>query len=258
MGRRLLFAFLALGFIISLCTPAFAAGGLYGSLNGTITDSTTHAPVAGAEVVAKSPTGTYSTRTDARGYFSIVGMSVDTYTVTVTDSKHETLNIPGVVVFGDQTNSIGTVAMAPLLKTIARVTSRSAASAFQPTQTTDQYTVNSQQIVQSTGNVASTNENAALLAVPGVTLTNGMSVTIRGGAAAEVGFQYDGVPFKEPFLGQNASNGLMNYVGQVQVVEGAGDATQGEVGSGVINVIPRRGSGPGEGLADAEMGGPNF
>ncbi|HLI96840.1 MAG TPA: TonB-dependent receptor [Candidatus Baltobacteraceae bacterium] len=265
MGRRLLFAFLALGFIISLCTPAYAAGGLYGSLSGTVTDSTTHAPIAAAAVEAKSPTGVYSTRTDGRGYFSIVGMSVDTYTVTITESKHEPLNIPGVVVFGDQSTSIGTVAMAPVLKTIARITSRSVASAYQPTQTTDQYTVNTQQITMSTGNAASTNENQALLAVPGVTMGNGTGMqggapflTIRGGAAAEVGYQYDGVPFKEPFLGSNGSFGLINSVADIQVVEGAGDSTQGGVGSGVINVIPRRGYGPGSGYFDSEIGGPNF
>ncbi|HEY9180999.1 MAG TPA: TonB-dependent receptor, partial [Candidatus Baltobacteraceae bacterium] len=240
MGRRLLFVFLALSLMTSMVAPAFAAGGLYGSLNGTVVDSESHAPIAGAQVTAQSPTGRYTAVTDGRGVFSIVGMGVDTYTVIIQEANHETLNVPGVVVFGDQTNSIGTVSLAPKLKTIVRVTSRSVASAYQPQQTTDQYTVNSNEIAVSTGNAKSTDETAALLAVPGVTLTNGQNVTIRGGASAEVGYQYDGVPFKEPFLGTNGSFGLMNSLSQIQVVEGAGDATQGGVGSGVINVIPNR------------------
>ncbi|MBV8374370.1 MAG: TonB-dependent receptor [Candidatus Eremiobacteraeota bacterium] len=243
--------------------PAFAAGGVYGNLNGTIVDATTKAPITGAQIVARSPSGSHSARTDARGFFIILGMEVDSYTVSVTAPGHESATIPGVTVFGDQTDSLGTVALHPQLKTIAQVLSRSVSSVYQPTQTTDSYTVNQRQMLQTTGKAVSTNENAVLLAVPGVTLTNnsdaiGSTVTIRGGAAAEVGYQYDGVPFKEPFEGDNGSSGLINGIGSVQVVEGAGDATQGGVGSGVINLIPERGSGPGSGLLDAEMGGPNF
>jgi Carboxypeptidase regulatory-like domain/TonB-dependent Receptor Plug Domain len=243
--------------------PALAAGGLYGNLNGTILDAATKAPIAGAAIVARSPSGTHEARTDAKGFFIILGMAVDSYSVSVTAPGHESASIAGVTVFGDQTVSIGTVALRPQLKTIAKVASRSVSSVYQPAQTTDSYTVNQQQMIQTTGKLVSTDENAVLLAVPGVTLTNnnsaiGSTVTIRGGAAAEVGYQYDGVPFKEPFEGDNASSGLVNGIGSVQVVEGAGDATQGGVGSGVINLIPERGSGPGSGLLDLEMGGPNF
>ncbi len=253
--------------IMALSAPsAFAAGGVYGTLSGTVLDSTTRAPINGASVTAKSPSNSYSATTDSSGHFSILGVGVDTYTIIVTAPGHDIVNVPGVTVFGDQTNSIGTVSLEPHLATIARVTSRSVSSAYQPTQTTDQYTINQQQITEATGKAYSTNENQALLSVPGVTLTNnkGMTgggttqVTIRGGAAYEVGYQFDGVPFREPFLNQNASFGLMNGVGNVQVVEGAGDATQAGVGAGVINIIPQRGSGPGSGTLDLEVGGPNF
>jgi hypothetical protein len=264
-ARCVLAALLVAAVFLFAIVPAFAAGGLYGNLNGTIVDASTRAPIAGAAIVANSGSGTYTAKTDGKGFFIILGMSVDSYTVTINAEGHETLSIPGVVVFGDETNTIATVALAQQLKTIAHVTSRSVSSAFQPTQTTDSYTVNQQQMLQSSGKEANANESAVLLAVPGVTLTNAnntsmlsSSVTIRGGAAAEVGYQYDGVPFKEPFLGGNAALGLINGAASVQVVEGAGDATQGEVGAGVINVVPQRGSGPGSGLLDAEIGGPNF
>src|SRR5579872_4062346 len=253
--------------VMALSAPsAFAAGGVYGTLSGTVLDSTTRAPISGASVTAKSPSNSYSATTDSSGKFSILGVSVDTYMISATAPGHDTVNVPGVTVFGDQTNSVGTISLEPHLATIARVTSRSVSSAYQPTQTTDQYTINQQQITEATGKAYSTNENQALLSVPGVTLTNnkGMTgggttqVTIRGGAAYEVGYQFDGVPFREPFLSQNASFGLMNGVGNVQVVEGAGDATQAGVGAGVINIIPQRGSGPGSGTLDLEVGGPNY
>ena len=264
MRSRTLAAVLTVVFSILSVGPALAAGGQTGNLNGTIIDAATKAPIAGASILAKAGSGTYSTTTDAKGFFTILGMSVDTYTVTITAPGHQAGNVTGVNVFGGETDTVGTVALNKELQTIARVTSRSLSSAYQPTQTIDSYTVNQAQMLQSTGNPASTNENAALLAVPGVTMTNnnssamGGTVTIRGGAAAEVGYQYDGVNFKEPFLGENGSNALMNGVGSIQVVEGAGDATQGGVGSGVINVVPQRGEGPGTGSVNFDVGGPNF
>lgn len=250
--------------VLALSSPAaFAAGGVFGTLTGTVVDASTQAPVAGATVNVVSPGQKYTATTDASGHFGIVGVNVDTFTLSITAPGHDTLVVPGVTVIGDQTTSAGTLALQTHLSTIGRVTARSVSSAFQPTQTTDSYTINSQQIIQSTGKAYSTNENAALLSVPGVTLTDNSTptstqVTIRGAPAFEVGYQLDGVPFREPFINGNGSFGLMNGVGSVQVVEGAADATQAGVGAGVINVIPARGTGPGSGTIDLELGGPNM
>jgi hypothetical protein len=245
-----------------LSTPsAFAAGGVYGSLSGTVTDAITHAPIANATVRAVSPSQSFTGRTDAGGHFTLIGVSVDTYSIIISAPGHASVTIPGVTVYGDQNNSIGTASLG--LQTIGGTHAHTSVSnAYQPQQTTDAYTINPQQIALSTGKAVSTNENAALLSVPGITLTNnnssmGTQVTIRGGAAYEVGYQLDGVPFREPFLNGNGSFGLMNGVGNVQVVEGAGDATQAGVGAGVINVVPQRGSGPGSGTLDIEAGAPN-
>lgn len=251
---------LAVAFAVSLAAaaPAFAAGGQFGNLNGTIVDSHSHAPIADATVVAISGSGTYSAVTNAHGFFTILGMNADSYGVSISAVGYERQSITGVIVFGDQTTALGTVALYKQLKTIARVKSVSRTSAFQPSQTIDSYTVSGAAVTQTTGKAFATNENALLLAVPGVTLTNNGVPTIRGGAAYELGYQFDGVTFKEPFLGNNGSNGLFNGLGSVQVVEGAGDATQGGVGSGVVNIIPQVGEGPGSGELDLETGGPNF
>jgi hypothetical protein len=242
---------------------AQAAGGQFGNLRGTVVDSTSKAPVSGAEVLAVSASGTYRATTDAHGFFSILQMVVDTYTITITAKGYEPLALPGQTLTGDQTFDLGTTQMRRLaLRTIARVTARSAGGAFQPSQTIDSYTVSGARITQTTGKAFATNENALVLAVPGVTLTNAGNPTIRGGAAYEVGYQYDGVSFKEPFLGNNGSYGIngniFSGVADVQVVAGAGDATQGGVGAGVINIIPQRGTYPGGLNLDVEAGGPNY
>jgi hypothetical protein len=264
-------AVFAFALVLSSTMSVFAAGAVYGNLAGQVIDETSHAPIAGADIVAVSPSGTYHATTNASGHFTILGMAIDSYTVHVTAADHQPASIAGIVLFGDQTREMGTIALlATGLKVIYHAHAISVSSAFQPTQTTDTYTINQQQITNASGKQVSVNENQVLLSVPGVTLTNGANgmvngnamgistITIRGGAAAEVGYQFDGVPFKEPFLGSNGSIGLLTGAGSIQVVEGAGDATQGEVGAGVINVVPQRGTGPGSGLIDAEIGGPMF
>lgn len=243
---------------LSTLAPAFAAGGQFSAIHGTVIDATTKAPIAGANIYAVSPSGSYSAKTDAKGFFTILGMSVDTYTVTISAPGHQTHNLTGVVAFGDEDEALGTIALGTQLKTIAHVQSNSVTSAFQPNQTTDSYTISGARITETTGKLAATNENTLLLAVPGVTLTNAGVPTIRGATAREIGYQYDGVNFVEPFLGNNGSDGLYNAIGNVQVVEGAGNATQGSIGAGVINIIPKRGTYPGSMFFDAEVGGPNF
>jgi len=261
--RSFIAASLALALIVSSAQAVFAAGGVIGTLTGTVVDAASHSPITNAAVTVVSPGQRYTATTGADGRFTIVGINVDTFNVSVSAPAHQTRVVTGVTVTGDQSTSVGEVALATVSQEIGRTTARSASGAFQPSQTNDSYTINAQQILESTGKAFSTNENAALLSVPGVTLTNNSSafasqVTIRGGAAFEVGYQLDGVPFREPFLNGNGAFGLINGVGNVQVVEGAGDATQGGVGAGVINVIPQRGSGPGSGAIDLEMGGPNL
>jgi hypothetical protein len=256
-------AALVLSLLAPLATPAYAAGGQYGSVQGTVVDASTKAPIAGATVAMAAPTGNYTTTTNGSGFFNFLGVVVDTYTLSIQAKGYDSLQQSGITVTGDQTIGLGNISLSKTLHTIAHTTSRPLNGAFQPTQTIDQYTVSGNRIIETTGKAATTNENALLLAVPGVTLTNAGSPTIRGGSAHEVGYQFDGVTFTEPFLasngnGESTGSGLFNGIGNVQVVEGAGDATQGNVGSGVINLIPKRGASPSFGYLDVEAGGPSY
>jgi len=259
MIRRVVFLLAsALVFLSGETTSVLAAGGQTGDLQGTVLVAATRAALEGAAVTAVSPSGTFTARTNARGFFSILGMNVDTYVVSVESPGYDALSLTGVTITGDQTSDLGTLTVSKKLKTIGGAAARSQTGAFQPGQTTDSYTVSGSRVTQSTGKTATTNENNVVLAVPGVTLTDGGVPTIRGGAPTEVGYQFDGINFAEPFNAGNGSYNRINGMGSIQVVEGAGDATQGSVGSGVINVIPRRGTSPAFSDFDVEMGGPNF
>lgn len=259
---------IALRTLLSLCAifaifaasamPSFAAGGQTGSITGTVVDSATKAPVVAAKVTAASPSGSYRTSTDSAGRFSILGMNVDTYLLTIEVAGYEAQQLTGVTVTGDQVVGLGTIVQNKAIKTIARTTSRAASGAFQPRATTDTYTVSGARLDDAQGKKANFDENNLILSVPGTSTTAQGRVTIRGGLSNEVGYQLDGVNFTEPFLGQGAGLGSFNGLNSLQVVEGAGDATQGNTGAGVVNVVPKRGSYPGTGLFDTEIGGPNF
>lgn len=263
MRSRILAAALTVFFGLLSIGPALAAGGQFGNLSGTITDAQTHAPIAGATVFAKSGSGSYTAKTDASGHYSILGMNVDTYTLTITAQGYEPQSFTGVIVFGDE-NDVANEVITKQLKTIAHVTSTAANSAFQPNQTIDTYTVSGQRIQQALGNPFSTNEADLVQSAPGVVpvFDNGTtSISIRGSLSVELGYQYDSVPFTAPFFDENGSQGFLNGInggsgGSLQIVSGAGDATQGNVGGGIINTVVPRGGYPASGDLDAEVGGP--
>ena len=239
-------------------TPAFAAGGSNGNIGGQLIDGTTKAPIAGAQIGVAAPSGTYKATTDGAGKFSINGLAVDTYILTVEAKGYDTFTQAGVTVQGDQTLDLGQIVISKL-KVIGTVSaSGSGSSAFTRGQTTDSYTVNAARQQEVLGKADNIDENALLLSVPGTSTTDSGRVTIRGGLSNEVGYFYDGVPYTEPFFTTNASANRLNGLGSLQVVEGAGDATQGNIGSGLVNIIPKRGTYPGTGTVDFEIGGPNY
>jgi hypothetical protein len=111
---------IVLWLLTALCSPlvADAAGGQTGNVSGTVIDAQTKAPVVGAAVTLAAPSGTYAAKTDGRGFFSILGVSVDTYRLSVERQGYETLMQSGVTVIGDQTLELGSVALQKHLRTI--------------------------------------------------------------------------------------------------------------------------------------------
>ena len=250
------------GLVSTSAMPVFAAGGQTGNLNGSVINADTGKPIAGATVDAVSPTGSYKVVTDANGRFGIVGMIVDTYTLSVEAQGFKAGTLTGITISGDGQVSLQPfrlVSTGSVPRTIGGVVSHAQNdSAYVPGQTQDTIQISGPRILQTTGKAAASNENDLVLAVPGVTLSDAGNPTIRGGLRTEVGYQLDGVNYTEPFFAENASNGKFNGIGSLQVVEGAGDATQGNVGAGIINLVPKRGTSPSFGFLDFEAGSPNY
>jgi hypothetical protein len=249
---------LALAFVTGSALPSLAVGGLTGSLSGTILETGTQTAISGADIAAVSPSSRYTARTDAHGFFQINGMQVDTYLVTVKAAGHDTLSINGVTIQGDVPTDLQTVTLAKTLTQIGRTSARSQSSVYQPAQSTDSVTVAGARVTEALGKTASIDEQKLALSIPGVQLTKALRLTIRGGQSNEVGYQFDGVNFTEPFLSTNANTNRFNGLGSLQVVAGAGAASPGPLGGGGGDVVIKRGQRPPFGYLDLEAGAPNY
>lgn len=262
-----------LALTVALCIAAtsgvFAAGGVTGILRGSVVDSKTGAPIAGASVLVRAESGQYRGTTDAHGAFTFLDLPPDTYVVKITATGYEEDTLTGITVFGDETQQIGAVRLVKGLKTIATVHARDTTSAFQPHQTIDQTTFQGNRVDQALGEAGSTNFNQLVLSAPGVIQNTNYqpgpgnssnAFTIRGSASVEIGYQFDGIDYRGSFFDENPSQGYLNGVGggagSMQVVSGAGDATQGGIGAGVVNIVPGRGTYPGNGFLSFDVGGP--
>ncbi|MBV8172626.1 MAG: TonB-dependent receptor, partial [Candidatus Eremiobacteraeota bacterium] len=258
-------AFVAIAVLLAQGTWVLA--GVTGSLNGTVLQEQTHAPVAQAKVTASSASQTSSTTTDNGGHFGFVSLVPDTYTVTVDkEGTIETFVQRGVTVLADQVQSL-TIVAKPAIKTLATVTTRASTDLVKPGTTANVYSVNPAAQARSAvlGGGGGANQGySAIAALPGAYIPPGQAgwfqvVNIRGGDYDQVGYEFDGVPVNRSFDNYASSN--LSAIGQqeLQLYTGAAPATaEGQGLAGYINQVIKTGTYPGYGTVDLGIGGPNL
>ncbi|MGA8574974.1 MAG: TonB-dependent receptor [Candidatus Cybelea sp.] len=241
-------------YVVAPHARALAESG--GLVTGTVSDDKTHAVVEGAQVVAKSPSGTYKAVTDARGQFRFLSVLPDTYSLSVTQSGYLPYSVTVVVLNGSQ--QAVNVPLSKTLKIIATTHARSAGSAYQRGMTIDTYTVTGAQIQTVMGKSFNANEEDLLRSIPSVTIDKTGTVSIRGGFAFEAAYEFEGIDYTTPTANlqntlQNIGNfNLLNGVGSVQLIPGAGDATHGDTGTGLVLFTAKNGTYPTYFHVDAE------
>jgi hypothetical protein len=242
---------LLLAFVLCSMPSAFAQT-TTGNITGTVTDSQGNTKLAGVAISATSPSGRYSATTDQNGFYSISGVSPDTYTITFTTRGYETYTLTGVtVVQGGAANT--PVALNKSLQNIGRTVARSTSGAFQPAQTTDQYNVGQQAITTVLGKSGGSNEANLLASIPGASFDSSGYPVLRGGREYEEGFQYEGIDYTDAFTHQFTNSLILNGAQNFQVSPGAGDASIGNAGTGAINVVAKRGTNPHFGRLEGDI-----
>ena len=244
--------------------------GTTGSLTGTVTDSATHQPIPGAKISATSPSQSASATTDGAGRFSFLALPPDTYTITVTAAGYDVNTVAGATVIADNPRTIAIVEN-KALRTIGKVTSRSAAELVKPGTSADVYSVNA--TVQEKSAVLGGGGNldsafSALAAVPGVFVQPGQAgyqvgvnegVNIRGGDVSQIGYEIDGVPVNRAF--DSAPSGPASSLGQqeLQVYTGAAPpAAEAQGLSGFVNQVIKTGTYPATTTLTGALGGPAY
>jgi Carboxypeptidase regulatory-like domain/TonB dependent receptor/TonB-dependent Receptor Plug Domain len=267
LKRRFMHSLVAATVLVSMVLQGtWVLAGTTGGLGGSVTQTDSGAPIAGAKVTVTSPSQTATTTTDAGGHFTFVSLAPDTYTLSVEKTGFEPAALSGISVLADQHPSIS-ITTRPTLQTIGRVTARSAAALVKPGTTADVYSVSAAQqtAVQGLGGGGSINQAySAIASVPGVFVPQGQngiyqSVYVRGGNYTELGYEFDGVPIQRAF--DQYPSTFISSLGQqeLQVYTGAAPADAQSTGlAGFINQVIKTGTYPGFANLDLSLGTPSF
>jgi hypothetical protein len=270
LKHRFSLTLVALLVIVSVvCQGTLVLAGTTGVLSGVVSDSDSNAPIAGATVTASSPSQKATTTTDGGGHYTFLNLAPDTYTVSIDAPGYQPKEVPGVTIAADNTRTLA-LATVKELKTIGRVTTRSAASLVKPGITSDVYSVDP--VVQAKVAAAGGGGNldsawSALATVPGVSVLPGqngyigagVTLSIRGGDYDQIGYEIDGVPVNRAF--DNYPSGPTSSLGQqeLQVYTGAPPANSESEGiSGYINQVIKTGTSPGFANVNVGVGGPSY
>lgn len=239
--------------------PMGALAGTTGAIQGTVTDTTSGAPIAGVIVSASALSQTAKTTTDARGFYALNGLTPDTYTVSFQAQGYESTSQPGVTAAQDQNVTVN-VALAKQLKVIASVQSSGGSNLLKPTQGSDVYQVTGAEANAVTGADHQPQTLYTYLAtVPGVTISGGIGAPrIRGGDTHDIGYEFDGIPIRERMFGLFTSNITSVGIGNVEVYTGGIPANDAGSGAGIINSVVKSGTYPASGTISYGVTTPDF
>ncbi len=253
--------------MIACCCTASIAG-TTGGISGRIADQL-GAPIAGASVTVTSPSQSASAVSDSKGFFSVLALTPDTYTITASKNGFDTAQLAGITVQADQT-ATATIALRPTVKVLTTVTTTAVASVVNKSVTGDLYAVNSQAIdkYQGAAGGAETlySQNGVVGSLPGVVRSVGTgggyegngSLSVRGGSNDQIGFELEGIPLNRGFDSANATSFVTNGLGSLEVYTGGAPADSGRSMAGFINEVMHRGTYPGGGDATFVNGFPTF
>jgi hypothetical protein len=248
MMRAVALALSAFAFTFCIAVPrAGAAEATTATIAGVVTD-TAGGPVRGAHVAAASPSGRYQTTTDERGAFRLLGLALDTYTVSVEARGYEAAVQPGITAQPAFVQRLA-VRLNPTIATIGRIASRidaidvgSATERFVVAGDATRPTENASGLAAYTGGTV----QGAAASVPGVDLDTFGNAIVRGGKVDDTVFDFDSVPMPQGLIAEPGGNIVGAQLGltgvSATVVTLAGFSNQGDNAlGGVVDLVPLAG-----------------
>src|SRR5579864_7072387 len=257
-----------LALLVLLIQGTWTLAGTTGNITGTVRDQNGNA-IASARVTVASPSATQTLTTSASGFYSALNLSPDTYVVTASKDGYDPASVFGITVQADQT-SRADVTLKPATKVLGRVVTTATASVVSRTITGDLYAVNAQAIQSYNGSAGGSeslySQNSVVGSLPGVVRNAGTgggyfgqgSLSLRGGAMDQVGYELDGIPLNRGFDFYNSTAFLTNGLAGLEVYTGGAPASSGRAMSGYINEVIQRGKSPGGGDFTGVLGSSTF
>lgn len=233
--------------LCALALPANAAESTTATIAGIVTGAGGSA-VSGALVAAAAPSGRYQTITDARGAFRLLGVALDTYTISVEARGYASVVRAGITTQPAVVARLA-VRLIPVLGTIGRVSSRiepievgSAAERFVVTGDAARPVENGSGLAAYTGGTV----EGAIASVPGVGLDTFGNAIVRGGKVDDTVFDFDSVPIPQGLIAEPGGNivgaqlGLTGVSATVVTLAGFSNQADNALG-GVVDLVPLTG-----------------
>jgi hypothetical protein len=231
---------------LTTIVPQATLAGTVGNVAGTVTDSQSGAPLANVKVTAASPSQTATTTTDARGFYTLVNLSPDSYSISFQKAGYEPESLPGIAVFQDETQTVNEK-MSVSLKTIATVHAAGGSNLVKSNQGSDVYNVSGQQLSAAT-NPGDLHETIYqyLAVTPGIT-GGGFPAQprVRGGQVTDLGYEFEGIPIQDRITGFFTTNLANIGIGNIEVYTGGLPASGSTNGTGYFNSVLKTGTYPG-------------
>lgn len=257
-----------LAFLFVAFQGTWVLAGTTGSITGVVTDNTGR-PIAGAFVTASSPSQTVKGTTDSKGFYSLLNLSPDTYAVTASKDSYDPTTVNGLTVQADQITR-GDVSLRPSATVLGHVTATAQTSVVNKTVTGDLYAVSGAAInaYQGSAGGAETlySQNGVVGSLPGVVRSvggggsyNGQgTLSLRGGAFDQVGYELEGIPLNRGFDFYNSTSFVSNGLASIEVYTGGEPADAGRAMSGYVNGTINRGRYPGGSDLSLALGSPTY
>lgn len=230
-----------------------AQGALTGNLTGTIKQSGTNKPIAGARVVAHTPQGDRNTTTNAQGTFRFALMIPGPVTLAVTADGYLGGSLDTrVPLGGTNVTDFSLKALSEASSTVSVVASGNNIDTTDA-KIGDNFTMSSINDLPIPATARTVTNIAALS--PGVSAdANGM--TIRGAQSTQVLYLVDGADVADPVTGGFGAALNEDMLSEVQVLSGGISAEYGRFTGGVVQAVTKSGSNEFAGIARLSLSDP--
>lgn len=251
--------------LFTLPSAAFAAESTTGTIVGRVVTGVPPVPVSNVVVDAASPSGRYTTRSDAEGRFALLGVTPDTYTLAFSRDGYERQSIGGVTVLpGLRIDENATLVRA--LREIGNTRARGTlgGSGFGETQDVFRITGDAARGLPGAsssglGSYSQGTVQAAVAAAPGVQQDQFANVILQGGKVEDTVFSYDAVPVPQALIAEPGGNVVgaqlpTTGLGYTQITTGGLSSSSNQGLAGVVDEIPATGVYPAQSRVSLALG----